>query len=258
MIKQNSILLVLTLFTIMIMLTAYTTGADAATNSIASSINANTKDINISDNSVYNNNWSNSAWLDNSQIQFQITGHVEEGIGDNYRNTSIEINRGNEFLSWNYTNYNSQKYGDNGYGTLSVLAGPNPMNFREKVNITAILDTIGQQEAQFDDVQYVTLYGIDDASVIDYYGYGDCWSDSCWLYDKLTAAGILVRIMGYEDRGWGDGWRHTWIEINVGNGWQTWDYKKYNSKHAPDNGYGTPFVLIGPGNAPADVMKTGY
>jgi hypothetical protein len=132
------------------------------------------------------------------------------------------------------------------------------MNFSEKVNYTAILDLVGQEEAQFDDVQQVTIYGIDDASVIELYGYGDCWADACWIYNKLSALGVPVRIMGYVDGGRDDGYRHTWIEVNVGHGWETWDYKKYNSKHAGDNGYGTPYVLIEPGNAPADIMKTGY
>ena len=235
--------------------------ADAATNTTANSSETKTDQAVISNN-VHGSNGTDTCWLSNklnsSGVQANITGYENVGVGDDYQNTSVELNKGDKYLSWNYTEYNSQKYGDNGFGTLSVLAGPNPMNFSEKINYTAIIDAVGQEEAQFGDVQHVTIYGIDDASVIENYGYGDCWSDACWIYNKLSALGVPVRIMGYEDGGNDDGYRHTWIEINIGNGWQTWDYKKYNSQHAGDNGYGTPFILIGPGNAPADVMKTGY
>lgn len=140
----------------------------------------------------------------------------------------------------------------------TVAATNSTTNSTQKVDPTAVLDGIGQQEAQFGDVQDVTYNDSDNSSVMNNYGYGDCWADASWLYEKLTAAGIPARIMGYEDRGRGDGYRHTWVEINVGNGWQTWDYKKYNSQHNGDNGYGTPFVLIGPGNASANIISTGY
>ncbi len=124
---------------------------------------------------------------------------------------------------------------------------------QNKTNTSTVLDTIGQQESQFGDVQ-----GISDVASLEQLGYGDCWADSTWLYDKLTAAGVQARIMGYVDRGTGDGYRHAWVEINTGNGWQTWNYAGYHSQHNGDNGYGTPYVLIGPGNPNPDIGRTGY
>lgn len=259
MIKNKSVLSALSLFIVALMLiTAY---ADAATNITTpnASTNKNTDEYNTSNDYGNSNNWTDSALYDNSSsVQGIITGHVNKGIVDKDYNASVEISRGDKYLSWNYTQYTSEKYGDNGFGTLSVLAGPNPMNFTSKVNYTPIVDAVGMEEAQFGDVQHVTIYGIDDASVIETYGYGDCWADACWLYNKLSALGVPVRIMAYQDGGTGDGYRHTWIEINIGNGWETWNYAKYGSPHAGDNGYGTPYVLIEPGHAPADIMKTGY
>lgn len=258
MIKQKPILSMITLFFIaIIIISAY--AADAATNTTTadSDITAEADNANVSNSKEYDNNWTSSALNSENEtsVQLNITGPVDNRV--NFRNTSIEIIKGNKVLKWNYT-VNNSEYGENGYGTLRILAGSNPLNFREKINYTAIVDAIGMQEAQFGNIQHVTIYGIDDESVIQEYGYGDCWADACWLYNKLSAAGVQVRIMGYEDGGIDDGYRHTWIEINIGNGWQTWNYTKYNSQHAGDNGYGTPFVLIGPDNAPADIMKTGY
>lgn len=250
MIRQKPILSVITLFFIAILIiSAY--AADAATNTTALNSSQENADVTVPDDNKYDDNWTDSA-LNNkkdSPVQVNITVDADDKI--DFSNTSVEFNKGNKVLKWN----NNTHTANNG---LIVLAGPNPMNYSEKINYTAIVDAIGIEEAQFGDVQHVTIYGIDDATVIEEYGYGDCWADSCWLYNKLSAAGIQVRIMGYEDGGRDDGYRHTWIEINLGNGWQTWDYKKYTSQHAGDNGYGTPFVLIGPGNAPADIMKTGY
>ncbi len=120
-------------------------------------------------------------------------------------------------------------------------------------NTTAKLNAIGQQEAQYQDVQ-----GASDVNSLTKLGYGDCWADSTWLYDQLTAAGIQARIMGYVNDGTGIGYRHAWVEINTGNGWQTWNYPGYHSQHNGDNGYGTPYVLIGPGNPNPDIGSTGY
>lgn len=235
------------------MIMAYAT-ADAATD-----LNKSTKEDNVINNLSVNPNLGKgeaSAWLHSdinaSQIQVRIV--ARGGIADGYRDTRVEVDAGSGWQTWNKSEHNSRQKHD----IFGILTGPKPLNISKKVDVTAILDAIGRQEAQFDDVQGVTLYGLDDARVMDYYGYGDCWADSCWLYDKLTAAGIPVRIMGYKDGGWGAGWRHTWIEINIGNGWETWNYTKYNSKHAGDNGYGTPFVLVEPGKAPADILSTGY
>jgi len=248
--KYNSILAVGSLFFIaVIIISVY--AVDAATNTTLINSSNNVADVNISDDNKNYEGLSVALNNDNAPIQLNVTNNEDRAVNSN--NATVEINRGNEFVKWN-----SSEYGDNGFDTLRTLGGSNPLNFTEKINYVAIVDAIGQQEAQFGDIQHVTIYGIDDASVIEEYGYGDCWADSCWLYNKLSAAGVQVRIMGYEDGGIDDGYRHTWIEINIGSGWQTWDYKKYNSQHAGDNGYGTPFVLIGPGSAPADVMKTGY
>lgn len=120
-------------------------------------------------------------------------------------------------------------------------------------NTTAKLNAIGQQEAQYKDVQ-----GASDVNSLTKFGYGDCWADSTWLYDQLTAAGIQARIMGYVNDGTGIGYRHAWVEINTGNGWQTWNYTGYNSQHYGDVGGGTPYVIIGPGNPNPNIESTEY
>ena len=91
-------------------------------------------------------------------------------------------------------------------------------------DVQSILDSIGYAEAKFRDVQ-----GQSSASVMDKVGYGDCWASSHWLYNKLSAAGIPVRIM--ETSSGGILYLHQWAAINVGNGWQTWNYAKYHSQH---------------------------
>jgi hypothetical protein len=139
---------------------------------------------------------------------------------------------------------------------ITVFATTNTNSTHIKTNTTnttAKLNAIGQQEAQYKDVQ-----GVSDVNSFNQLGYGDCWADSMWLYDKLTAAGIQVRIMGYVNRGTGVGYRHAWVEINTGNGWTMWNYTGYNSQHYGDVGCGTPYVLIGPGNSTADIESTGY
>ena len=124
---------------------------------------------------------------------------------------------------------------------------------QNKTNTTAILDNIGQKEAQFQDVQ-----GVSDANSMVQLGYGDCWADSEWLYDQLNPAGVPARIMGYNNDGSGIGYRHAWVEINTGNGWQSYDYGKYNSQHEGDLGTDTPIVLINASNTSADILSTGY
>jgi hypothetical protein len=103
-------------------------------------------------------------------------------------------------------------------------------------NVQAILDTIGYAEAKFRDVQ-----GQSSPTVMAQVGYGDCWADSGWLYNQLSAAGIAVRVMGCSDTG-GLYYLHRWAEINIGNGWQVWNYAKYNSQHYGKLGSG-PFVV---------------
>ena len=94
----------------------------------------------------------------------------------------------------------------------------------------AIVDSIGYAEAKFKDIQ-----GQSSPTVMAQVGYGDCWADSGWLYNKLSAAGIAVRIIGHTT---GSYPLHRWIEINIGNGWQTWNYAKYNSQHHGPTGSG--------------------
>lgn len=135
------------------------------------------------------------------------------------------------------------------------------------ISITNILNTIGQEEAQFTDVQNILYKNTniqynnnspDDATVIENYGKGDCWADSSWLYNQLTAANITVRIMGYSNAPLSSVWYlHAWIQINIGKGWQDWDYMEYNSKHYGNYGGFKPFVIIGPGHAPAEISSTG-
>ena len=94
----------------------------------------------------------------------------------------------------------------------------------------SIVDSIGYAEAKYRDVQ-----GQSSPTVMAQCGYGDCWADSGWLYSKLSAAGISVRIIGHTT---GSYPLHRWIEINIGNGWQTWNYAKYNSQHHGPTGSG--------------------
>ena len=109
------------------------------------------------------------------------------------------------------------------------------------------LDEIGREEAKFGSVQNVCSR----SSCYIRYKTGDCWADSEWLYDKLNNAGIPARIMG--NRG-GSYPRHTWIEINMGSGWQTYPYSKYGSRHVGiPSGVGRVFVLIKEGNPPAHI-----
>ena len=116
---------------------------------------------------------------------------------------------------------------------------PNQVSVKHTTNVInnskaqSIVDSIGYAEAKFDDIQ-----GQSSPTVMDRVGYGDCWADSGWLYNKLSATGIAVRIMGCTS---GNYPLHHWVAINIGNGWQTWDYNKYNSKHygALGSGYYT-------------------
>ncbi len=77
---------------------------------------------------------------------------------------------------------------------ITVFATTNTNSTHIKTNTTnttAKLNTIGQQEAQYKDVQ-----GVSDVNSFTQLGYGDCWADSMWLYDKLTAAGIQAKDYG--------------------------------------------------------------
>jgi hypothetical protein len=114
--------------------------------------------------------------------------------------------------------------------TVSVKPTPTVVNVANCSKLQAIVDVIGYAEAKFEDVQ-----GQSSPTVMAQVGYGDCWADSGWLYSKLSAAGVPVRIIGHTT---GSYPLHRWIEINIGNGWQTWNYAKYNSQHHGPTGSG--------------------
>ena len=114
--------------------------------------------------------------------------------------------------------------------TVSVKPFTNVASTYASSKAQSIVDSIGYAEAKFRDVQ-----GQSSPTVMAEVGYGDCWADSGWLYSKLSAAGIAVRIIGHTS---GSYPLHRWIEINIGNGWQTWDYAKYNSQHHGPTGSG--------------------
>ncbi len=123
--------------------------------------------------------------------------------------------------------------------------------------IFAQMDIIGEKEAQFEDVQG----NCHNAQCIEQTGKGDCWADSEWLYLQLNRAGINARIVGYATRNVKYP-RHCWVQINVGNGWVDWDYKKYNSEHYGNVSPGAATrVLISEGKTSAaqvDIGSTGY
>jgi hypothetical protein len=135
----------------------------------------------------------------------------------------------------------------------TAASGSTNTNITVPTNVTDIVNSIGYAEAKYGSVQ-----GISDVATFIKVGYGDCWASSQYLYQKLTAAGIQARIMGYVNGGYGIGYRHAWVQINIGNGWVQWNYAKYSSKHCGDCGTGTPCVLIGPGNPNASLFTIGY
>ena len=100
---------------------------------------------------------------------------------------------------------------------------PEAPKITETTSIQAKIDAIGYQEAKYLDIQ-----GQSSASVMESVGYGDCWADSYWLYNKLSAINVAVRIVQCSG---GSYPLHRWVQINIGSGWTTWNYAKYNSKH---------------------------
>ena len=107
--------------------------------------------------------------------------------------------------------------------SVSVKPSTTFINAAKSSNLQSIVDSIGYSEAKFADVQ-----GQSSPTVMAHVGYGDCWADSGWLYSNLSSASVQVRIMGCTS---GNYPLHHWVAINIGNGWQTWDYAKYNSQH---------------------------
>jgi hypothetical protein len=166
----------------------------------------------------------------------------------NFQGTDHRLPNYVSVVSWSSLN-SSKTTGEGSSTTITTISS----------SVTAILNKIGEEEAKFADVQGVTYNGLDDAGVITHYGYGDCWADSSWLYDQLSAAKIQVRIMGYSNAPASSSWyRHAWVQIDIGNGWVDWNYAGYGSQHHGNGGGYTPKVLIDPGHAPAEIGSTGY
>lgn len=105
--------------------------------------------------------------------------------------------------------------------------------------IQAKIDTIGYQEAKYKRAQ-----GNSNPSVMEKIGWGDCWASSSWLYNKLSAAGVTVRIVQCSGGAYP---LHRWAQINTGNGWVNWNYAGYSSKHigAVGSGYYTVKTYAG-------------
>ena len=157
-----------------------------------------------------------------------------------------------KILNFQGTNHRLPNY-------VSVVSWSSISSSSTGASVSSILSTIGKEEAKFADVQGVTYNGLDDAGVITHYGYGDCWADSSWLYNQLSAAGIQVRIMGYSNAPSSSAWyRHAWVQIDIGDGWVDWNYVGYGSQHHGNGGGYSPIVLINPGHAPAEIGSTGY
>ena len=123
-------------------------------------------------------------------------------------------------------------------------------------NAQSIVDSIGCAESKFADIQ-----GQSSASVMQKVGYGDCWADAQWLYNKLNAAGIPAEIMGYVGGGTGSWYEHAWVRYNIGSGFVDWLYTKYGSQHHGDGLKAASYVLIAPSSKVVDVSAmaaTGY
>lgn len=144
------------------------------------------------------------------------------GRAPNYQNTQL----GNiKFQNLVYTFSKIVKFQSTNNrlpNTVSVASSNNIAT--PGTSVQSKIDAIGYAEAKFKDIQ-----GQSSPTVMAQVGYGDCWADSGWLYSKLSAAGIPVRVMGTTSGG--AYYLHRWVEINIGNGWQTWNYAKYHSQH---------------------------
>jgi hypothetical protein len=56
------------------------------------------------------------------------------------------------------------------------------------------------------------------------YGCSNCWGNSYWLYQKLTAAGIQARIVCGNGGCKSNGAGHRWVQYNIGQGWVNMPY----------------------------------
>jgi hypothetical protein len=160
------------------------------------------------------------------QLATKITTFIDKyGRVPNYVSTSLGTIR-YENLVYTYSKVlNFYKTNKRLPNTVSVTPWINSEGTKtNSSNVQSIIDSIGNKEAQYEDIQ-----GQSSPTVMEQVGYGDCWADSGWLYNKLSAAGIAVRVMGTTSGG--IYYLHRWVEINIGNGWTTWNYNKYNSQH---------------------------
>jgi hypothetical protein len=161
------------------------------------------------------------------QLATKITTFIDKyGRVPNYVSTSLGTIR-YENLVYTYskvlTFYKTNKRLPNTVSVKPWTTSEGTINANSS-NVQSIIDCIGSKEAQYEDIQ-----GQSSPTVMEKVGYGDCWADSGWLYNKLSAAGVAVRIMGTTSGGLY--YLHRWVEINIGNGWTTWNYNKYNSQH---------------------------
>lgn len=137
--------------------------------------------------------------------------------------------------------------------TVNGLYMPKKQETKSGGGNLASLDAIGREEAKFGDCQEGTNPGSSSSAYMEKNGCGNCWADSEWLYNKLSAAGIQCRVMGNHG---GSYPRHAWIEINTGGGWVTYPYSTYGSKHTGvPSGVGEVFVLIGPGKGQINIIS---
>ena len=111
------------------------------------------------------------------------------GTAPNYENTSLGKIKFQNLVYIFSKIVNFQNNNNRLPNTVSVKPFTNVITTNSGVQ--SIIDSIGYAEAKFEDVQ-----GQSSPTVMDRVGYGDCWADSGWLYNKLSAAGISVRIMG--------------------------------------------------------------
>lgn len=140
--------------------------------------------------------------------------------------------------------------------TVSVTAWTSSVSTTLPSGSQSIIDSIGYAEAKFQDIQ-----GQSSASTMEKLGYGDCWADAEWLYNKLNAAGIPAQIMGYVGGGTGSWYRHAWVRYYNGNSFVDWQYTKYASQHFGDGLKAASYILIAASSKVVDVaamVATGY
>jgi hypothetical protein len=119
-------------------------------------------------------------------------------------------------------------------GALPATASIKP--WISVIPAASLLDAIGKAEAKFLDIQ-----GQSYPNVMEKVGYGDCFADSLWLYNKFRTAGIGARILG-------SGW-HRWVEYNLGSGWTEFpgylnSGRKWGGHHYGSGGYSGRKIFV--------------